>query len=170
MNSWERQLGESAVAFQAFVTYREMGVERSITKAAQKLGKSRTVLEAWSRKWAWVARIEAYERYLDQEATKVKLKIQRDMLEMHANIATTALKLVARKLTKMATKDEDFKATDLAKILSEAAKIERMSRGLPAEVVAQQHEHQTQVPWASLPLEKKIALREIMKTLLGARH
>ena len=39
---WERQKGESDKAYEAFVTYWDMGTDRSIRAVAQKLGKSRT--------------------------------------------------------------------------------------------------------------------------------
>ena len=45
---WERQDGETAQAFQAFAEYRDMGAERSLAKVAQKLGKSKPLMERWS--------------------------------------------------------------------------------------------------------------------------
>ena len=47
---WERHTSESAEAFEAFVIYRDLGVDRNLIKVWQKLGKSHTVIERWSRR------------------------------------------------------------------------------------------------------------------------
>ena len=41
---WERQKGESAQAYEAFVLYRDLGAERSHVKVAQQLGKSLSLI------------------------------------------------------------------------------------------------------------------------------
>lgn len=46
---WERQKGESAQAYEAFVTYRDMGSERSLQAVSQRLSKSIPLIKRWSR-------------------------------------------------------------------------------------------------------------------------
>ncbi len=66
MLAWERQEGESDKAYAAFVTYRDMGPERSHRAVAEALYGAqakysvRTVHE-WSRKFDWVDRVRALE-------------------------------------------------------------------------------------------------------------
>lgn len=66
MLAWERQEGESGKAYAAFSMYRDLGSERSHRAVAEALYgvqakySIRTVHE-WSRKFDWVARIEALE-------------------------------------------------------------------------------------------------------------
>lgn len=170
---WERQQGEGARAFQAFVTYRDIDVERTLEKVRTKLGKSRTLIERWSRVWRWVLRVEAYDRLLDREKVKLKLKEQQEMLERHASIASAFQSQVVLRLNELVItgKVAELTPSEMAKWLEVSVKIERLSRGLPSEVLQQDIEDKskTQIPWASLPLEKKLALRETMKTLLGVR-
>lgn len=63
---WERQPGESAKAFEAFAAYRDMGVNRSIRKAAQSLNKAVTTLAEWSTKHEWVKRCAAWDAEQDR--------------------------------------------------------------------------------------------------------
>lgn len=65
---WERQPNETAKAFEAFVIYRDMGVNRSIRKAAQTLNKAVTTLAEWSTKHEWVKRVAAWDAEQDRIA------------------------------------------------------------------------------------------------------
>lgn len=61
---FERQSRESAKAFAAFSLYRDMGPERSLAAVAAKLGKSKVMMEKWSRKFDWPARVAAHGAHL----------------------------------------------------------------------------------------------------------
>jgi len=66
---WSRQSGESRQAFAAFETYRNgaiRGGRRSIRRTADESGRSRQLLERWSRRWSWVERCEHYDFALDR--------------------------------------------------------------------------------------------------------
>ena len=63
---WEKQPNESVPAFRAFAHYRDLGPKRTLKKTAQDLGKNATTIGEWSSKHGWVARIDAYEHYLDR--------------------------------------------------------------------------------------------------------
>ena len=62
--TFEQQERESDKAFAAFKTYLELGAERSLALAATKLGKSTTLMERWSRKFDWPARVQAHSAHL----------------------------------------------------------------------------------------------------------
>jgi hypothetical protein len=55
---------ESAKAFAAFRAYLGLGPERSLAAAAAKLGKSKVMMERWSRKFDWTARVLAHAAHL----------------------------------------------------------------------------------------------------------
>lgn len=61
---FEQQPKESTKAFAAFKTYLELGAERSLATAADKLGKSKRMMEKWSRKFDWPARVQAHAAHL----------------------------------------------------------------------------------------------------------
>jgi len=61
---FEQQARESSKAFAAFKTYLELGAERSLATAGDKLGKSKRMMEKWSRKFDWPARVQAHTAHL----------------------------------------------------------------------------------------------------------
>jgi len=64
---------ESAKAFAAFRVYLELGAQRSLATVAGKLGKSKVLMERWSRKYDWGSRVAAYSSHLatvEREATE----------------------------------------------------------------------------------------------------
>lgn len=84
---WERQKGESAQAFEAFLTYLQMGPERSIRAVSQRLAKSKTIIDRWSRTYGWVERCRAWDNHLRQEARRAAVAEVRQMNKRHANMA-----------------------------------------------------------------------------------
>lgn len=72
MNPWERQERETEKAFEAFRTYRDLGVGKSTAKVAQVLGKTKCLIDRWSSRWNWVERIVAYQSYLEELAQKAR--------------------------------------------------------------------------------------------------
>lgn len=61
---FEQQERESNKAFAAFKTYLELGPERSLASAGEKLSKSKRMMEKWSRKFDWPARVQAHAAHL----------------------------------------------------------------------------------------------------------
>ena len=69
---FDRQPGEGIEAYQAFLEYARMPYgnrddqgrpgPRSITLAADAVGKAVSLLKGWSSAWRWVERAEAYDR------------------------------------------------------------------------------------------------------------
>lgn len=59
MTSYAPLLKESTKAFAAFCAYRDMGEERTLAAVGKALGKSATLMEGWSAKHKWVARVKS---------------------------------------------------------------------------------------------------------------
>ncbi|MDX3224537.1 hypothetical protein [Streptomyces sp. ME19-01-6] len=124
---WERQAAESVQAFEAFSVYRDLGPVRSVTKAAQELHKSRTLLGRWSRQYAWVMRATAYDRELDRVFLAEQHQARRDIARRHAKLAQAFLgKAVARL---QALDPRELSPSDLLRYFQVAAEIERRAVG-----------------------------------------
>ena len=61
---FERQPRETSKAFAAFSAYLGMGPERSLAAVGKKLGKSKVMMEKWSRRFDWPARVVAHGGHL----------------------------------------------------------------------------------------------------------
>lgn len=84
---WERQKGESAQAFAAFLAYLQMGADRSLSAVGQRLGKSKALMERWSSANGWVERCRAWDNYLQREAKKAAVAGLREMNRRHITLA-----------------------------------------------------------------------------------
>lgn len=130
---WERQPNESAQAFEAFATYRDMGVNRSIRKAAQHLNKAVTTLAEWSTKHEWVKRAAAWDAEQDRIARN----------EMMAEMAATR-KRQRKQAQRMQEKGMellesislgDAKLSEIVSLLKNGMEQERIAIGDVGEVI-----------------------------------
>ncbi|MGN0998659.1 MAG: hypothetical protein ACI4PO_03830 [Faecousia sp.] len=138
---WERQPGETPKPFEAFCVYRDMGLERSLSKVAAKLSKSETLMGRWSGQYDWVKRAAAWddeqERVEREAKEKQRLKDIAKMRERHAGIAVTMLVKAATALQVLPP--EEIKAQDISRMVDVASKLERISRGDVGDVIEERN-------------------------------
>jgi hypothetical protein len=131
--TFERMPGESAVAFAAFVVYRDVGPTRSIRKLRQEVGKSRAVLERWSVRWSWVERVRLWDAEVDANLRAENLeRLQEDARRHHAVAGLFLQKLVERL---QAVRPEDLPLSALPHYLDVAVKVQRLALGVAADTV-----------------------------------
>lgn len=134
---WERREEESTKAYEAFCIYRDMGRERSLSKVAEKLQKSFTLMGRWSREHGWVDRAAKWDDEQDrierEQAQKEQAKAIRDMRKRHADLAQAMLIKSARALARIP--DDEIKPGDVSRMVDIASKLERISRGDVGEVI-----------------------------------
>ena len=129
---WEQQDGESAKAFQAFVTYRDMGAVRSYTKVAQQLHKSRTLIGRWARRWNWQNRVKAWDDHCDEIRRGVEL--QETIKEMTRRHIEAGRQLEQKGLQLLSTVRRAT-AQGAARLVTAGVDIQRLARGAPTESV-----------------------------------
>lgn len=138
---WERRQDESTKAYEAFSTYRDMGRERSLSKVAEKLQKSDTLIGRWSRTYGWVERAAKWDDEQDrlerEIAQKEQQKAIKDMRKRHADLGQAMLIKAARALAKIP--DDEIKPQDISRMVDVASKLERISRGDVGEVVEERN-------------------------------
>lgn len=130
---WERQPNESAKAYESFSIYRDMGASRSLAKVGQEVGKSKKMMEKWSRAHNWVERAEQWDLEKDRQT---RIALTRDigaMRKRHTDLASAMLIKAARALQKIP--DDEIKASDISRMVDTATKLERISRGDVGEVI-----------------------------------
>ena len=130
---WERQENETAKPFEAFCIYRDLGPGRSLSQVAKSLGKSDTLMSRWSSEYDWVKRAAAWDHEQDRIARQEQIKEIVDMRKRHAKIAKKALDKISVALDSI--DPEDMSNADIARLMSEASKLERISRGDVGDVI-----------------------------------
>ena len=182
MEPWDKQIGETAKAYAAFTTYRNIGPGRSFKKAAIILLNNDTVkllskirqFEKWSVKYNWVSRAELWDIEQEQEERIENAKAVKDMAKRHAN-ESMLLQQKAIDRIKFIINGNDENGNDIPselspnealKFLSEAIKIERLSRGTPDQII----EHSGKIETIDRSLERIIPqdpeTREMIDELL----
>lgn len=87
---WDRIEGETDFAWQAFVTFRNLGPGRTAKAAAAALNKATTTLQRWSAANDWQLRARAWDAYCDardQERDEVeRAEGRKSMYERQARV------------------------------------------------------------------------------------
>jgi hypothetical protein len=164
---FEQQSRESNKAFAAFKTYLELGPERSLATVAEMHGKSKTMIERWSRKFDWPARIGAHAAHVADaerqaiEALAVEKAVEWDKVheavkiaewQRHKKLIALADEVIAR-WEKNKAKCGTLEG--IARLLELATKLGRLAAGMPTEV----KEVNTTVK-ATIDMEWEIAIRK----------
>ena len=130
---WELMEGETTKPFEAFCIYRDLGPTRSCPQVADKLGKSVGLIERWCRAYDWVKRAAAWDAEQDRIARKAHTDEIIKMRKRHAQIAQKALDKISDALDTVDPKA--MTNADIARLMSEASKLERISRGDVGDVI-----------------------------------
>lgn len=128
---WERQEEESSQAFEAFISYRDLGAERNLRAVTQKLHKSLTIIGRWSRDWNWVERARIWDNELDRQAKAEAAKEVRKMRERQTKTAMLMQKKAIEALDKLDV--SELSPKEILSFIIEASKLERNNRYEEAE-------------------------------------
>jgi hypothetical protein len=162
---WLRQPGESAKAFEGFLAYAEFGVDRSITKAAQKIGKSPSLLARWSQRHKWTARTAAWDSDQAEVRRRKRLAHFMEMEDRHRQVAIAFQAKVIQRMNLI--RPEELSPLELAKWFEIATKIERLAIGEVTERFAVEHSGgiETSNEIAQLVFEDPILERAILESI-----
>lgn len=129
---WDRREAETDPAWQAFTIYRDMGLTRSTAKVAQQLGKSKTLMDRWSRTHSWVIRCHAYD-VAEDRAHRLAMRAARvDAERRNLRIAQGMMGKAAGAIATLNT--ADLKPQDIARFVEAASKLEAMTLGTATEI------------------------------------
>lgn len=123
---WERQVGESDAAWEAFLTYRDFEGKRTNQAVADKLQKSCTLIRRWKATWYWEERVRAYENELDREAFEEEKKERRKMAKRHLSIASRLQRAALEGLENLDT--SQLSPKEIKEFLRFATELERDRR------------------------------------------
>mgnify|MGYP001288038247 CR=1 FL=1 len=139
VEQWERQPDETAPAFFAFRTYRDLQPNgRSLARAVRAMypdadDKARNAKlrqwQKWSSNHRWVDRATAWDDEQDRVRRQAYLAELDEMSRRHANLAMAMIGKAAQKLNALDAKE--LTVTDMRAMFQEAVRLERLARGVP---------------------------------------
>lgn len=138
---FEQQARESSKAFAAFSLYLSLGPQRSLAAVGQKLGKSKAVIERWSSKFEWPARVQAYDAHLaivEREAAEAltranaaeREKRKQQVLDEEWELHSEAIRAGKEALKRFYEKGKGATLGDIARMLELASTLGRLATGM----------------------------------------
>lgn len=88
---WDRQPGETSKAYAAFVTYRDLGADRSVRLVSEALAKTQTVIKRWSSAHNWVSRVEAWDSMPGRAVEGAYKEMAERIAAQHEDLATALM-------------------------------------------------------------------------------
>ena len=158
---------EGNKAYAAFRVYLELGAQRSLALTAGKLGKSKVLMERWSRRYDWPGRVAAHAAHLasvEREAieglavvkaiewSKVHEAVRIAEWQRHKKLIALADEMIQRW---EANPKKCGTLEGIARLLELASKLGRLAAGMPTEI----KEVNTTLT-ATIDVEWEIAIRK----------
>lgn len=141
-HAFEQLPKESAKAFAAFSVYLGLGPERSLAAVGQRVGKSVGLIERWSAKYDWIARVQAHAAHLaivEREATET-LRVskatewetrEQTLRQTEWAMHERAIAAAKRGLDAYMEREKVYaNLADIARMLEIASKLGRLATGL----------------------------------------
>ena len=125
--------------------YLSLGPTRSLTVAAKKLGKSRRMMEKWSRRFDWPARVQAHGAHMAQTAREAAealarakgvdwLKRQEEIREQEWEMHEKCIEAAKRALASFMAREKIYaNLADISRILEVASKLGRLASGMACD-------------------------------------
>lgn len=146
---WERQEHESAKQYEYFKTFLDLGALRTIPKVQQKCSKSASYLSKLSIRNDWLARADAYDRYIDEITRKENIEAIKKSNKENIQLAQAIKFVVGKKakvlIDKIKAAGDDTKSLDevineipwnvLPQLTNTAVDIERKAYGMNDEIL-----------------------------------
>ena len=137
MQTWDKPyrakgLKESATAFECFILYRDMGIQRTLNNVAIKTGIKYDNIRQWSYKYKWTDRINAMNQYKSKENQRINKEIQKKeidrinkRLDYKSNLINVLIQVLVKNADKYDDTELDFK--EFSSMLNLVSRIENMN-------------------------------------------
>lgn len=125
-------MDESAVAHRAFLAYLDLGPDRTLRPAAERVGKSVALMKKWSSRHDWRLRAEAYDAAEMEESRESAERARRDAYARRTEHAEQIEKIAMAGLRTLLVRDpasgelrfhSSLKPTDVAALIRAACQL-----------------------------------------------
>jgi len=156
---------EGDIVWSYFKYYRDMGLDRSYQKVAEKFGKSDTHIRYQARTYEWRFRVEEWDKTIDRRKNRQRFERQAQADFQHEQLSKKVLEVVNIEIKKLLERSEksDFSAlepNELIRFFKEGIRAHRLSLGEPETI--QQIEQDT-INWQNLSTDELIRLKELLE-------
>ena len=131
---WEHQPDETDSAFAAFVAYRDMGEDRSLSKLEQLIHKAKPWLGIWSAKFSWVERVRAWDNHMDGLA---RAQMEKDWLKAkkrHINVGVGMQSVGTKRLRRLDENPDQLSPSDARQFIVDGVKVETAAYGKQEDI------------------------------------
>lgn len=170
---YERLKTDSDRGWAAFQIYRDLPPEeRLLQTVADRMGVSISMANQWSAKGRWAVRAKAWDAAVDTRRRNVELKAVEDMRRRQMQLALSMQNLGGMELRKLliqAQKEQKISTVSaelILKLIDQGAKLERLNRGEPGEIVQVQSD--ADLDFSRLSTEELRNLRDIRRKLTSS--
>lgn len=170
---WSRMPGESSRAFLSFTTYRDLPARNRTVRMVQDIlypdsQWAEKTIRSWSKKYHWAERVRLWENEKDRQRLLIEAETIRTMTARHTAMAIALQDAGLEALQRVL--DGEITVADARLLITEGAKLERLSRGQATE----KHDttHRTGLPdeLRNLPEEELRRLAGVAQRIIaGAR-
>lgn len=134
---WARWPKETAVAYAAFIAYRDTPApERKYAEIARTFGKHPQTIERWGRTFSWIARSLAWDEELDRRNRHARLNEVEAAARRQASLGLRLQSIAKRgsdSLIERPDRIARMKPSDIVAMAAVGVKIERAALGVPDE-------------------------------------
>lgn len=131
---WDRRPDETARQYDAFVHYRDQGVERTYTATMQELRIGSSSVALWKRVYQWASRVRSYDEYEEKRLRKITERAKKEMVERQARLGQTMTDKAQSALDSGMIQPETV--ADVVRLAETGTRIERLARGESTDNVA----------------------------------
>ena len=107
LQPWERQPGESAVAYAGFRVYLELGSTRTLIAVARQLEKNRSLIYRWAKRHSWRDRACLWDRAQARETEAVVAQERETTLRRQLQDASRVQRLSMAKISSLVIRDPE---------------------------------------------------------------
>lgn len=131
---WNRQIGETPLAYRLFAVFRDQGINRDIREIAKDLGRGYRTVKNLSIENQWVLRADAYDTYQNRALEK---KLQYEIVEArkrHHRLGELMLDFAQESIENLRSMNDLLSVKDIVQLVDAGHKIESVALGMSTDI------------------------------------
>lgn len=131
---WNRQIGETPLAYRLFAVYRDQGINRDIREIAKDLGRGYRTVKNLSIENQWLLRADAYDTYQNRILEK---KLQYEIVDArkrHHRLGELMLDFAQESIENLRSMNDLLSVKDIVQLVDAGHKIESVALGMSTDI------------------------------------